>query len=112
MPLRFPRHPPIRLVSILPRPRRLQGIKMTDRNFENVLAGCFIALCVAVGRERAADAIDTLRALVGDHRTEQYERKFYSDLAASIEEALPPIRPDYAWLFDLASARAANQVMA
>jgi hypothetical protein len=51
-----------------------------DRNIENVLAGCFIAICSAIGAERTEIALSTLSAFIDDCRTPDYERQAYQDL--------------------------------
>jgi hypothetical protein len=60
---------------------------------ENICAGLFFALLTAMPRDAADRAVETLFAFVADSRTPDYERKFYADLAESIE-ALSAPQPD------------------
>jgi hypothetical protein len=73
---------------------------MTD--LENVIAGCFLALLTAMPRDAADRAVETLFAFVADSRTGDYERKFYADLAESIEELSAP-SPTWELFGDLAT---------
>jgi hypothetical protein len=57
---------------------------------ENVIVGCFLALLSATDRDASDRAVETLFEFVADPRTPQYERKFYADLAESIEQLSAP----------------------
>lgn len=63
---------------------------MTITYLENAIAGCFLALLTAMDREAAGRAVETLFAFVADPGTPQYERRFYADLAESVEMARLP----------------------
>ena len=62
---------------------------LTD--LETTIAGLFICLLSALDSDAADRALETLWTLVGDKRTGEYERKFYTDLVESVAPMQLPV---------------------
>ena len=68
---------------------------MKKRDFENVMAGCFLSLCAAMP-ERIDCVTAILDNMAADPRATDYERGFYRDLAdCAAMMTLPPHNYDF-----------------